>query len=56
MNPHFIFLTKPYVEVICEIVSAVTCLRAGMAGTVSKISAFRPQGPQFDPRLSQDLN
>ena len=24
-------------------------LEAGMGGTVGKISAFRPQGPQFDP-------
>ena len=23
--------------------------RAGMVGAVGKISAFRPQGPQFDP-------
>ena len=29
---------------------------AGAVGTVGKISAFRPQGPQFDPRLCQDLN
>ena len=25
-------------------------------GAFSKISAFRPQGPQFDPRLCQNLN
>ena len=24
-------------------------IRAGMVGAVGKISAFRPQGPQFDP-------
>ena len=29
---------------------------AGMVGAVGKISAFRPQGPQFDPRLCRDLN
>ena len=28
---------------------------AGMVGTVSKISAFRPKGPQFDPRLCWEL-
>ena len=27
-----------------------------MVGAVGKISAFQPQGPQFDPRLCQDLN
>ena len=31
-------------------------VRAGIGGAVGKISAFRPQGPQFDPRLYQDLN
>ena len=29
---------------------------AGMVGAVGKISAFRPQGPQFDSRLCRDLN
>ena len=29
---------------------------AGMVGAVGKISAFRPQDPQFDPRLCRDLN
>ena len=29
---------------------------AGMAGAVSKIFAFQPQGPQFNPWLCQDLN
>ena len=28
----------------------------GVVGTVGKISAFWPQGPQFDTRLCQDLN
>ena len=27
-----------------------------MVGAVGKISALRPQNPQFDPRLCQDLN
>ena len=27
-----------------------------MVGAVGKISAFRPQGPQFDPQLCCDLN
>ena len=30
--------------------------KAGMVGAVGKISAFQPQGPQFDPLLCQDLN
>ena len=29
---------------------------AGVAGAVDKISAFQPQGPQFDPLLFQGLN
>ena len=29
---------------------------AGLVGAVGKISASQPQGPQFDPRLCQDLN
>ena len=28
-----------------------TFYRAGVVGAVGKISALRPQGPQFDPRL-----
>ena len=31
-------------------------LWAGAVCAVGKISAFQPQGPQFDPRLCQDLN
>ena len=27
--------------------------RAGMVGAVGKISAFRPQGPQFDPGAAE---
>ena len=30
--------------------------RAGVVGAVDKISAFRPQGSQFDPWFCQDLN
>ena len=35
-----------------------SCLfvKAGMVGAVGKISAFRAQGPRFDPRLCRDLN
>ena len=28
----------------------------GLVGAVGKISAFRPQGPQFDPLLCRNLN
>ena len=28
--------------------------KADVVGAVGKVSAFRPQGPQFDPRLCQD--
>ena len=31
-------------------------IRVGVVRTVGKISAFQSQGPQFDPRLCQDLN
>ena len=34
----------------------ITNKRAGAVGAVGKISAFQPQGPQFEPRLYQDLN
>mgnify|MGYP001793706266 CR=1 FL=1 len=27
-----------------------------MVGAVGKVSAFQPQGPQFDPPLCQDLS
>ena len=29
---------------------------AGLIGAIGKISAFRSQGSQFDPRLCRDLN
>ena len=49
------FFTK-YKLVFIIFDRSVSKYRAGMVGAVGKISAFRPQGPQLDPRLCRDLN
>ena len=39
-----------------SVLKVATITGVGMVGTAGKISAFRPQDPQFDPRLCQDSN
>ena len=51
-----IFFYRPYFPTP-GVGSDMSCLHwAGVVGAVGKISALRPQGPQFDPRLCRDLN
>ena len=41
---------------VCDLVITLAIIGRAWLVQIVKISAFQPQGPQFDPRLCQDLD